>query len=120
MSQQPVRFIIEYGKVDPRATSVSLVLTSNRIPSVPITQIVQSARWDDSPSPRSGHHPWTKRSSGYDPKCSNCGSGRRPSCSTGTGPGGAAWSGNAKTAQSGDAIDAPQKPVNKAKAKKKS
>ena len=39
VSPQPVRFIIEYDDVDPRYTSVSLVLTSNRIKSVPIFAI---------------------------------------------------------------------------------
>ena len=39
VSQQPVRFIIEYDDVDPRYTAVSLVLTSNRIKSVPVFAI---------------------------------------------------------------------------------
>ena len=39
ISPQPVRFIIEYDDVDPRYTSVSLVLVRERIQGVPITPI---------------------------------------------------------------------------------
>jgi hypothetical protein len=39
VSPQPVRFIIEYDDVDPRYTTVSLVLTTNRIKSVPVFAI---------------------------------------------------------------------------------
>ena len=39
VSPQPVRFIIEYDDVDPRYTSVSLVLVRERIQGVPITPI---------------------------------------------------------------------------------
>jgi hypothetical protein len=39
ISPQPVRFIIEYDDVDPRYTSVSLVLGRERIQGVPITLI---------------------------------------------------------------------------------
>lgn len=39
VTQQPVRFIIEYDDVASSSNSVSLVLTSSRIQSVPITQV---------------------------------------------------------------------------------
>ena len=39
VSPQPVRFIIEYDDVDPRYTSVSLVLGRDRMPGVPISPI---------------------------------------------------------------------------------
>lgn len=39
ISPQPVRFIIEYDDVDPRFTSVSLVLVQQRIQGVPVTPI---------------------------------------------------------------------------------
>lgn len=89
VSQQPVRFIIEYDDVDPRYTSVSLVLTTNRIKSVPVFAI--------DPNQPSGVFP----------------------SRTAPGANGTAAAQNGAAPANGDSIDKAQQTVDAAKAKKK-
>ena len=57
ISPQPVRFIIEYDDVDPRYTSISLVLVNNRIQGVPITVIDPSQPAGTMPARASANPP---------------------------------------------------------------
>ena len=96
VSPQAVRFIIEYDDVDPRYTTVSLVLTTNRIQSVPVFAI--------DPSQPAGVFP-ARSASGAQNKTV---AATTATATTATAP-----------AANGDTLDKAQQTVDKGKATKK-